>query len=130
VTRWAKRALSALVIGEVLFCGGEASAHHAFTSTFLNKTVTIEGRVVEFLFRSPHSVVLVETPGEKHQPLTWAAEWSSGGQLSRHGIEKDTLEPGDHVIIVGNPSRNSADHRLRTLEITRPSDGWKWDSSQ
>ena len=129
MARWVKLVLWVLVIGAALFCGRHAWAHHAFASTFLDQTVTIEGRVVEFLFRSPHSVVLVETLGEKGQPITWAAEWGSGGQLSRLGIEKDTLKPGDRVIIIGNPSRNSADRRLRMLDITRPSDGWKWGSS-
>ena len=127
--RWAKLGPWALVIGTALFCGRHACAHHAFASTYSLETVTIEGRVVEFLFRNPHSVVLVETSGEKRQTITWAAEWGTAGQLSRQGIEKDTLKAGDHVIITGNPSRNSADHRLRMGDITRPSDGWKWQSS-
>ena len=127
--RWAKFGRWALVIGMALFCSRHVSAHHSFASTYSLQTVTIEGRVLEFLFRNPHSVVLVETPGEKRQTITWAAEWGTAGQLSRQGIEKDTLKPGDHVIITGNPSRNSADHRLRIGSITRPSDGWNWKSS-
>ena len=118
-----------MVIAAVLLCCRHAWAHHSFASTYSSETVTIEGRVIEFLFRNPHSVVLVETPGEKRQSITWAAEWGTAGQLSRQGIEKDTLKVGDHVIIRGNPSRNSADHRLRIEDITRPSDGWKWTSS-
>lgn len=98
------------MIGAALFCGQQARAHHAFAATFiLDKTVTIEDRVVEFLFRNPHSVVLVETPGKKGQPITWAVEWSNGGQLRRQGVEKDTLKPGDRVIVTGHPSRNPAD---------------------
>lgn len=129
MARWAKLGPLALMIGAALFCGRPAWAHHAFASTFTDKTVTIEGRVVEFLFRSPHSVILVETLGEKRQPIVWAAEWGTAGQLSRQGIEKDTLKPGDHVIVTGNPSRNTADRRLRIVDITRPSDGWGWGSN-
>ena len=129
VPRWAKLGPWALVIGAALFCGSHAWAHHSFASTYSSETVTIKGTVVEFLFRNPHSVVLVETLGEKRQTLTWAAEWGTAGQLSRQGIERDTLQPGDRVIISGNPSRNSADHRLRMGDITRPADGWKWKSS-
>jgi len=127
--RWAKLGLWALVISAALFCGRHAWAHHSFAGTYSSETVTIEGTVVEFLFRNPHSAVLVEIPGEKNKTITWAAEWGTAGQLSRQGIEKDTLQPGDRVIISGNPSRNSADHRLRMGDITRPSDGWKWKSS-
>ena len=125
---WAKLGLWALVIGAALLCGRPAQAHHTFAATYsLDKTVTIEGRVVEFLLRNPHSVVLVET--EKGQPITWVVEWGGGDELSRRGIEKDTLKPGDHVIITGNPRRNSSDRRLRMQSITRPSDGWKWSST-
>jgi hypothetical protein len=129
MARWAKLGTWALVIGAALFCGGHAWAHHSFLSTYLETTVTIEGRVVEFLFRNPHSAVLVETLDEKRKPVTWAGEMGTAGQLSRLGVEKDTLKPGDHVIITGNPSRNPADHRLRILDITRPSDGWKLESN-
>jgi hypothetical protein len=121
--------LGLCLMAAALFYGGHAWAHHSFASTFLDTTVTIESRVVEFLFRSPHSAVLVETIGEGRQPVTWAVEWNSAGQLSRQGIEKDTLKAGDHVIITGNPSRNSGERRLRMVEITRPSDGWTWKSS-
>jgi hypothetical protein len=31
--------------------------------------------------------------------------------------------------VVGNPGRNPADHRLRMVNITRPSDGWNWGGS-
>jgi hypothetical protein len=117
------------LFGAALFLGRLAWAHHSFASTYSNETVKVEGRVVEFLFRNPHSVVLVETSGEKQKPITWAAEWGTAGQLSRNGIEKDTLKPGDHVVITGNPSRNRADRRLRMGNILRPSDGWKWTSS-
>ena len=127
--RWAQLAVGALVIGAALFCGRHVSAHHSFASTYSAETVKIEGTVVEFLFRNPHCAVLVEIPGEKRQTVTWAAEWGTAGQLSRQGIEMDTLKAGDHVIISGNPSRNAADHRLRMGEIMRPSDGWKWKSS-
>ena len=29
----------------------------------------------------------------------WAVEWGAGGQLNRQGVTRETLKPGDHVII-------------------------------
>ena len=105
-----------------LLLSAQAWAHHSFASTYFpDKIATVEGKVVEFLFRNPHSVLLVEAGG-----VTWAGDWSSAGQLSRQGIEKDTLKPGDHVIVAGHPSRDPADRRLHIESITRPSDGWQW----
>ncbi len=130
MTGRAKFRLLVSALGATLLCASGASAHHAFARTYdPDKIVTIEGRVVEFLFRNPHSVVLVEARGERSQPVTWAVEWSSGGQLSREGIEKDTLKAGDHVIVTGNPSRNPADRRMHMQSLARPSDGLKWSST-
>ena len=58
--------------------------------------------------------------------VRYAVEWGAGLQLNRQGVTRETLKPGDHVIITGNPGRNPEDHRLRMRTITRPSDGWKW----
>lgn len=127
--RLAKLTLWALLMTAAVMFVRRVSAHHSFASTYSNQTITIEGKVVEFLYRNPHSAILLETPGKNGRPIVWAAEWGTAGQLSRQGIEDDTLKPGDHLVISGNPSRNSADHRMRTGEITRPSDGWKWKSS-
>jgi hypothetical protein len=129
VPRWAKVVLSILLFAMALSVVRRVSAHHSFASTYSDQTITIEGKVVEFLYRSPHCAVLLEAPDKSAHSTVWAAEWSTAGQLSRQGIEKDSIKPGDHVIVSGNPSRNAADHRLRMGAITRTSDGWKWKSS-
>jgi hypothetical protein len=53
-------------------------------------------------------------------------EWGSPAQLNSQGVTKDTLKPGDHVIISGNPGRDPQDHRMRLLVFKRPKDGWSW----
>ena len=123
-----KRTLLALVItAGAIVSGGRASAHHSFAATYFeDKTQKVEGNLVQFLYRNPHSFVHVEGPDEKGVMQRWAVEWGAGGQLGRQGVTRETLKPGDHVIIVGNPGRNPDDHRLRMVNITRPSDGWKW----
>ena len=129
VPRWTKIGLCVLLTGLALFSTRRAWAHHSFASTYSNETITIQGTVVEFLFRNPHSAVLLKASDPNGKTITWAAEWGTAGQLSRQGIESDTIRPGDLVTINGNPSRNTADHRLRISGITRPLDGWKWKSS-
>jgi len=117
----------ALVAGAMVVSSGRAYAHHSFAATYFeDKTQKIEGNLVQFLYRNPHSFVHVEAPDEKGVMQRWAVEWGAGGQLGRQGVTRETLKPGDHVIIVGNPGRNPEDHRLRMVNITRPSDGWKW----
>ena len=107
--------------------GVPAYAHHSFAATYFeDKTQKVEGNLVQFMYRNPHSFVQLEAPDDKGVVQRWSIEWGAGGQLGRQGVTRETLKPGDHVVIVGNPGRNPEDHRLRMVNITRPSDGWKW----
>jgi len=111
----------------VLGAAAPALAHHSFAATYFeDKTERIEGDLVQFLFRNPHSFVHVEGKDAQGNTVRYAVEWGAGLQLNQQGVTRETLKPGDHVIIVGNPGRNPEDHRLRMKSIQRPSDGWHW----
>ena len=110
-----------LAAASVLSTPATMYAHHSFAATYFeDKTVTIDGKLIQFLFRNPHSFVHVEAPDENGVIQTWAVEWGAGGQLSRDGVTRDSLKPGDHVIITGNPGRTPEDHRVRMRSIKRP----------
>ncbi len=93
---------------------------HLRLPTSRTRPSPIEGKLVQFLYRNPHSFVHVEAPDDKGEMQTWAVEWGAGGQLSRDGVTRESLKPGDHVIVKGNPGRNPDDHRVRMQAITRP----------
>lgn len=103
------------------------SAHHSFAATYYeDKTEKVEGDLVQFVFRNPHSFVHLEAPDENGEMQRWAVEWGSGMQLSTQGLSATSLKAGDHVIIVGSPGRNPEDHRMRMKSLERPKDGFKW----
>ena len=103
------------------------NAHHSFAATYHeDKTIKIEGKLVQFQFRNPHSFVHVEAPDENGQIQRWAIEWGGAGQLGGQGVTRESLKPGDIVVITGNPGRNAADHRIRMSTLRRPSDGFGW----
>jgi hypothetical protein len=109
-------------------------AHHSFAATYFeDKTVTVDGTIMQFLYRNPHSFVHVQAPDDKGVMQTWAVEWGAGGQLGRDGVTRDSLKPGDHVIITGNPGRDPADHRVRMKSIDRPATAnapeFKWSGT-
>jgi hypothetical protein len=107
-----------------------AYAHHSFASTYdESKKITVEGKLVQFLFRNPHSFVHVMAPDEDGTMQRWAIEWGGAGQLGGQGVTRETLRPGDKVVITGNPGRNPADHRVRMLTLRRPSDGFGWGTN-
>ena len=122
-----------MVASAVCACAGflayasPAFAHHSFAATYFeDKTETVEGELVQFLFRNPHSFVHIEGKDASGNVVRYAVEWGAGLQLNRQGVTRETLKPGDHVIVTGNPGRNPEDHRLRMRTISRPADGWKW----
>jgi hypothetical protein len=84
---------------------------------------------VDFDFRNPHSFVTVEVPNEANaqgKPDTWVAEWRSAGRLTNDGVSKDTLHPGDHVIVSGSPGKEATDRKIHLKTISRPSDNFHW----
>jgi hypothetical protein len=124
-----KAAIAALFVSTAAMAGG-AQAHHSFPATYhVDQTVTINGTVVQFLFRNPHSFVHVMAPDKTGKMQRWAVEWGGGAALARDRITSTSIKPGDRVIIEGNPARTEADHRIRMQKITRPADGWTWGGS-
>jgi Family of unknown function (DUF6152) len=111
----------------LIVSAGAASAHHSFTATYFeDQTVTIEGTVLQFQFRNPHSFLHVSAPDEDGKMQRWAIEWGGSAQLSNQGLAGSTLRPGDVVQITGNPGRDASDHRVRMRYLLRPSDGFDW----
>jgi hypothetical protein len=118
----------ALLVAVVAISGHTVYAHHSFSATYFeDREVTIEGTLVQFMFRNPHSFVhLMGTAKGEKSPRKYLVEWGGAGQLTRMGVARDTLKPGDRVIVTGSPARNPTDPRVRMKSIVRPKDGWKW----
>ncbi len=111
----------------MLASGVVVLAHHSFAGTYDgNKIVRIEGRLISFAFRSPHSVVNVDVLDEQGKAQRWTVEWGTASQLASRGITRDFFKPGDHVIITGNPGRNAAARIMVMKSLVRPSDGFEW----
>ncbi len=104
-----------------------AGAHHSFAAYYFeDQSVSIEGEVQELQYRSPHAILLfmARTPGG--QTRTYEAEWSNPRRLGRQGINKDTLKPGDLVVVTGSPGRRGSENKVHLKGIHRPADGWSW----
>jgi hypothetical protein len=109
--------------------GTSVSAHHSFAASYLEKeSVTIEGQLVQFQFRNPHSFVQMIVRERDGRDIRYAVEWRGAGELVAQGVTNVTLRVGDHLVITGNPSRNTTEHRVRLLSLVRPRDGFMWSS--
>src|SRR5215218_5011357 len=114
----------------VLVGGTAASAHHSFGATYeVSKQIKIEGKLVQFVYRNPHSFVHIEAPDAEGVQQRWAVEWGGTAQLTTQGVKRDSLKVGDKVTIVGRPSRVPGEYRLLMVNLTRPADGFTWGRS-
>ena len=122
-----KGAIVKLFVTSALTYGLAAQAHHSFAAMYqAERTIEIEGQIVQFLFRNPHSFVHITAPGEDGDMTRWTVEWSGASALDTGGLRPDTLKRGDTVIVSGNPGRNPDDHRIRMRTLHRPADGFGW----
>jgi hypothetical protein len=104
-------------------------AHHSFAAVYESgETMRIEGKVAQFLFRNPHSVLHVVVTDESGGTTRWAVEWQGATQLGASGMSAQTLRPGDPVIVTGTPGRVEAEHRMLLVTIERTTDGFGWGS--
>jgi hypothetical protein len=113
--------------GALLLAALPAHGHHSWTATYLeDQSVWIQGEVVEFHYQNPHAWLYVSAPDKSGTLAKYGAEWANPSRLNQQGITRDTLKPGDKVIVTGSPPRNPSEYRLHLKRIERPADGWTW----
>ena len=121
------RKVALLVLAGACLPGMAAYAHHSQSAQYdTSKQVKIEGTLVQFQFRNPHTFIHIEAPDESGQVQRWSIEWGGSGQLTGQGVTRTTLKYGDIVVITANPSRTPNDHKLHMLTLRRNSDGFGW----
>ena len=117
----------AMLLIALLVIATAAYAHHSFGAVYDGKkTIQLEGKLVQFSFRNPHSFVHMEAPDESGVTQRWALEWSAAGALGGQGLNSNSLKVGDHIIVTGRPSRVAGEFRMQLMTLKRPSDGFTW----
>jgi hypothetical protein len=119
--------LMAVIIVAALSLSTAAFAHHSFSAVYNQKeTIKLEGKLVQFAIRNPHSYVFVEAKDPEGKVQRWSLEWGGAAQLAGQGVDQNTLKVGDHIVITGSPSRAPGEYRVLVRTIDRPSDGFTW----
>ena len=117
--------------GMLLLSVAAAYGHHSLGATYqATAEIKLEGTLVQFVFRNPHSFVHLEARKGNGETERWAIEWTGAAALSRQGVEGTTLRPGDHVLITARPSRSPGETRALMLSLKRPSDNFTWGARQ
>jgi hypothetical protein len=122
-----KRHALGLLLVTVAALGATVSAHHSYSATYdVRQEVTVDGTLVQFVYRNPHSFVHMQAPDAGGVMRRWAVEWAGTAQLDTQGVTRESLRVGDHIVVVGRPSRVAGDYRLLMITLRRPADGFTW----
>src|SRR5262245_47816725 len=88
------RVFVALTLTAVVANGSSALAHRSFAAMYDPRTETIEGVVVQFQFRDPHSFIQVSVRTPAGAEVRYEVEWRGAAQLTRQGVTRLTLNAG------------------------------------
>jgi hypothetical protein len=122
------RKLLLITVAAVLMAS-TSFAHHSFAATYeTGKSIKLEGAIVQFVYRNPHSFVHVLAKDENGEMQRWAIEWSGTAQLANSGVQRDSLKVGDAIVLSARPSRVPGEYRALMVRLVRPIDGFTWGS--
>ncbi len=108
------------IVALAIAAGPTASAHHSYAATYdVSREVKLEGKLVQFVYRNPHSFVHIQAPDQDGVPQRWAVEWAGTTQLDNQGVTRASLKVGDEVVILGRPSRVAGEYPRSTAEHHR-----------
>ena len=79
-----------------------AFAHHSFAAEYdSSKAVTIKGTIQKLEWVNPHAYFWVETKDEAGKSTVFAFETLSPNALARQGWNRNSLKPGEAVVVEG-----------------------------
>jgi len=97
-----------LAVG-VTLAGGALQAHHAVAGVYdLNKEVVLEGRLKKLNFTNPHASIELTVPNKDGTVTDWVLTTASLGVLTRRGINKTSMKPGEILKVTVLPARNGS----------------------
>ncbi len=99
-----------------------ARAHHSFAAEYdLKKPVELKGTVVSLEWVNPHAWIRMEVKDEEGKVTTWNCELGSPNLLMRNGWRKDSIKPGEVIIVTGSAAKDGAN--MANARSVRTADG-------
>jgi len=93
---------SALLLVGMMMMATAAWAHHSFAAEYDSaKPVTLKGTVTKMEWMNPHARFYVDVKDESGKVTNWELELGSPNGLMRRGWTRNSLKPGDSVIVEG-----------------------------
>jgi len=92
-----------LVVG----VGVGLQAHHAVAGVYdLNKEIVLQGRLKKLNFTNPHASIELTVPNPDGTFTDWVLTTASVQNLTRQGLNKTSIKPGEILKVTILPARN------------------------
>ena len=94
-------------------------SHHSFEAEYdANKPVTLKGTVTKFDWVNPHSRLFLDVKDDSGKVTAWEFETGNPTSMQRNGWKRDTLKPGDQVVVTGFRAKDGANIAAATTVST------------
>ena len=99
--------MSGFLVAGFVITGVALQAHHAVAGVYdLNKEVVLEGRLKKLNFTNPHASIELSVPDKDGKITDWVLTTASVQVLTREGINKTSIKPGEALKVTILPARN------------------------
>jgi Family of unknown function (DUF6152) len=97
-----------LVVGLVI-TGVALQAHHAVAGVYdLNTEVVLQGKLKKLNFTNPHASIELSVTDKDGKVTDWILTTASITTLTREGINKTSMKPGEFLKVTILPARNGS----------------------
>jgi hypothetical protein len=86
-------------------------AHHSFSAEYDgNQPVKVSGVVTRVDWQNPHIWFFVDVKDEQGKVTNWGFSGAPPGVLQRRGISRNSMKPGDEVVVEGFRARDGSNN--------------------
>ena len=97
--------------------------HHSIAGVYdSSRPMMLEGVIKEFRFVNPHPFVMIDAKDQ-----IWKLEMDNLRELVAVGMTKETLKPGDRIVVSGARAREKSEQSLYVERLDRPMDGFRYE---
>ncbi len=112
VSVWARLLV---VTGLVISIVSPVGAHHSPIAFDMTQAFAFEGTVTRFEWRNPHVYLVIEGSDQ----IEWLIETDATAVLTRSGWTRESLAPGEQVVVRARPHKDSEKNHGLLLSVQR-----------